>query len=550
LIRDVASNAEACIVVCLDPRTSTINPAIRDKRITGGDHLMRRLTIVLLSLSLVLAAVVTGRSSVSAYSPRTEISTGAMLGKGYDVHSFYVRNQGGAWKPTYDGRATAGRLMNFRAANALFDDETRSDDNPNATTTEFVRQFDNYRNHGILAMTVSLQGGNPGYDGAVVSAFRSDGSLKPEWMSRAGQVIEAADARGMVIILTYFYQRQDQILRDEAAVKRGVTNATDWLISKNYRNVIIEIANEYDLVGKFDHTIISNNTVAGGIGELINLAKSRFNGRGWRLPVSASRSSPVFAGGVAETADVSLVHGNGQKDWEGTHDTYTMMARIRDNHNVPVVMNEDDNGQTPSNTVLSRDTHALDDALRAGGSWGLMWKPLNQYYPMEWNLGNPSEITTDDGYFAAILDVYQDRAGMDGGSTPPTATPTATGTPQPTVTTTPQPTKTVTPTGFKLMYSLSENRTNARPLNGATVKGTIYVFTTPNTGVDDVAYSLDGKRVRTEDNPPFDFGGGSDRIADPWQTNRVSNGRHAIGARLVLDSNSTVDISASFTIQN
>ena len=75
--------------------------------------------------------------------------------------------------------------MNFRAANAIWDDEARSDDDPQANTDEFVSHFGAYRDRGILGYTVSLQGGLPGYEGARASAFRPDGTLKPAWLSRA-----------------------------------------------------------------------------------------------------------------------------------------------------------------------------------------------------------------------------------------------------------------------------------------------------------------------------------------------------------------------------
>jgi hypothetical protein len=48
-------------------------------------------------------------------------------------------------------------------------------------------------------------------------------------MNRVSQVIEAADSAGAVIILSLFYQRQDQISRNEAAVRAAVVNATKWV---------------------------------------------------------------------------------------------------------------------------------------------------------------------------------------------------------------------------------------------------------------------------------------------------------------------------------
>jgi hypothetical protein len=510
-------------------------------KLRSASPLLRITAVITLVLGILLANV----ESLHAATWETQISTGRMLGTGFNPHWFYVRSNGGTWRPTYAGLPLAGRLMNFRAANAMFDDEKRSDDFPDANTDAFISNFDAYRAHGILAMTVSLQGGNPGYkQGELVSAFNPDGTLKAAWTDRTSRVIEAADERGMVIILSYFYVRQDQVLVDEAAVRRAIVNATDWLITSDYRNVIIEIANEYPLIG-YDHPIIRNNTVAGGIGELINLAKSRFAGLDWRLPVTASRDGIAFKGGIAESADLAVVHGRGYTDQPGTLDTYEAMKRIYDQFSVPVVMSEDDNGQVPDLTTLANDTHALDDAVRAGGSWGLHWR-FCQNFPFGWNLGDARQLTTLDGYFHAILDVFQDRAGMTVISTPlpgditptidiPTATPTAT----PTIGDTSQ---------YSIVVSLDPNRANPSVLNGTTIGGRVYIFTTPDTNVTSVRFLLDNRAVRTEGSAPFDYAGGTVSTAQPWNTANVALGEHRITAVLTFADGTTNSLTATFTV--
>ena len=76
--------------------------------------------------------------------------------------------------------------------------------------------------HGVNAFTLSLQGGMPGYEGALNSAFEPDGSLRESYLARVARVIEACDRAGLVVILGCFYQRQDQVLADEAAVRAAV----------------------------------------------------------------------------------------------------------------------------------------------------------------------------------------------------------------------------------------------------------------------------------------------------------------------------------------
>ena len=65
-----------------------------------------------------------------------------------------------------------------------------------------------------------------------------------------------------------------------ARQQRGA--ATEWLLAKEYRHVLIEIANECDN-RRYEQPLIQ----APRVHELIALAKS-VTGRGWRLPVSVS----------------------------------------------------------------------------------------------------------------------------------------------------------------------------------------------------------------------------------------------------------------------
>ena len=100
-----------------------------------------------------------------------EIATGSMLGPRYDPRAFYYRtpdNQ--AWRKTYSDskyrREARGKLMNLRLAQALFDDEWLFEHpfDPERNTDEVIAALDFYQRHGVLAINVSLQGGNPGYE--------------------------------------------------------------------------------------------------------------------------------------------------------------------------------------------------------------------------------------------------------------------------------------------------------------------------------------------------------------------------------------------------
>lgn len=62
---------------------------------------------------------------------------------------------------------------------------------------------------------------------------------------------------------------------------------------------------------------------------------------------------------------------------------------------------------------------------------------------------------------------------------------------------------------YAIMASTNRERTNAVPLNLATigVDDEIYIFTGPDDGVNKVFFFLDGERFKTEGRAPFDAGG-------------------------------------------
>ena len=313
-----------------------------------------------------------------------EIATGKMLGGGYEPRSFYVRdNPRQPWRKTYTGPAfrpeAAGRLMNLRIAQAIFDDEwlTEFPFDPEKNTDRVIDALDDYKAHGVLAISVCLQGGNPGYNrefpdirrsiaykpgpgkGAHISAFRPDGSLKPAWMARLKRLQQALNQRGMILNLIYFYQGQDELFPGPDAIRQAVVNATDWVIDNNARNVILEIANEQDIRG-WDH----DEWIHRNMGELIQLARSRFQAKkaGWAVPISSSSgpSMAVFEN-VRTVADLTIYHGNNRP-------IELKRSRTRELFHDPSVpgpiyMNEDDSGRETTPEVLAGSRLVAEDQL-------------------------------------------------------------------------------------------------------------------------------------------------------------------------------------------
>jgi hypothetical protein len=369
-------------------------------------------------MRLLLVCLLVGTGCAHA----VEIATGKMLGRGYDQRSFYVRQGNAPWRKTYTGTTfrpeAAGRLMNLRITQALFQDEylTEVQFDPMANTRRVIQALDTYQRNGILAINVSLQGGHMHYEhegavkrevaakpgpgrGSLVSAFRPDGSLKAEWMDRLLMLQQALDKRGMVLNLIYFYLSQVEGLEGPKAIDQAVRNMTDWLIDHNCRNVMIEIANEYDI---FDN----DPYIINGMGDLIEVARERFKVKkaAFRLPISASalrdKNMQLYPF-VIEHGDLFTIHGNERsperkREW---------VAELVANPKVPgpIYMDEDDNGREQTTPrVLARELASCDGVFESGGSWGYM--PWLQAQVFPFRIFDPAGDDRDSRYFRDVLE--------------------------------------------------------------------------------------------------------------------------------------------------
>jgi hypothetical protein len=280
---------------------------------------------------------------------------------------------------TNPGSAAEGLLMNVRLVNAIFEDRAKHPEfDPEANTARFIAHLPDYAAHGVNAFTFCLQGGMPGYEGAVNSAFEPDGSLRPAYLARVERVIRACDRNDVAVILGLYYQRQSGILRDEPAVRAGVVNAARWIQSRGFRNVLVEVANEYPHSG-FAHALIRDPE---GEASLIRLAKATAPG----LLVTASgygdgKIHPV----VAEACDFLTPHWNGTK----VEDIPARVAALK-KFRKPVVCNEDDK-------VGARAVAAMRASVTNGCSYGLMLQKRNQTFPFHFD-----GAADDPTYYATL----------------------------------------------------------------------------------------------------------------------------------------------------
>ena len=158
--------------------------------------------------------------------------------------------------------------------------------------------------------------------------------------------------------------RRQGLAVDEPAIRRGVVDAVRWVRAMNFRNVVVEIANEYGHRG-FVHDIL--RTAQGQVA-LIELARREAPG----LLISTSggghgRLDPE----VADASDFLLIHFN-LTPIEQIPARVAALAR----YGKPIVCNEDDK-------VGPVGSRAARISVQNGASWGFMDNEKNQYWPFE-----------------------------------------------------------------------------------------------------------------------------------------------------------------------
>lgn len=294
----------------------------------------------------------------------------------------------------HSGTAAEGLLMNVRMVNATFEDRNRPGFDAGANADAFIARIPEYAASGINAFTLNLQGGMPGYEQAVNSAFDPDGSLRPDYLQRVERVIRACDARGVIVILGLFYQRQSGTLADEGAVRAAIVNATRWIEAREFSNVVVEIANEHPHPG-FVHPVIRRPQ---GMASLIGLAKQTVPGL---LVTASGLGDGRIAPEVAAACDFLTPHWNGTR----VEDIAERIAELR-RFGKPVVCNEDD--KTGEEAVA-----ALEATVSGGAAYGLMLKDHNQAFPFRF------EGTRDDPAFYAALKALTRSGGGEKTYFPP-----------------------------------------------------------------------------------------------------------------------------------
>jgi hypothetical protein len=329
---------------------------------------------------------------------------------------FYINGAPTYQGVTWQGYRVEGLLMNSRMVQGTFDDlnpvsrdkwaypDTGKWD-PDRNTSEFIAAMPSWREHGLLAITLNLQGGSPeGYsklDAQVWhnSAVTPDGALRPDYMARLARIMDRADALGMVVILGIFYFGQEKVLNDEGAIRRAVDNTVEWLFGQGYRNVLIEVNNECNIIYK--QPVLQPERVH----ELIARVKTHTQD-GYRYPVGTSYGGgTVPKPNVVRESDFLLMHGNSVSDPARIAEMVRQARAVEGYRPMPILFNEDDHFDfdKPMNNMIA--------ALSEYASWGYFdyrfesddFSEGYQSVPVDWGINHPRKR----GFFDSLRQITQ-----------------------------------------------------------------------------------------------------------------------------------------------
>jgi hypothetical protein len=215
-----------------------------------------------------------------------------------------------------------------------------------------------------LGFTINLQGGGAYFAPDIYehfdnNGFTPEGDLKPAYADRVARIVARADELGMVVIVGLFYCVHAKRMSVEA-LWRAADNALSFLESSGHENVLIEVANEVEVVLRHTgyemfapdrtHEMVRRLRDAHP-GFLYSTSQGGMN-------VATGRCMPTPA--LVEAVDFILVHGNGTRAEQlgAALDAVAQMPEYVASPK-PIVINEDSPGM-----------HNFEQAWTRGVSWG------------------------------------------------------------------------------------------------------------------------------------------------------------------------------------
>ena len=296
--------------------------------------------------------------------------------------NFYINN-----KKTYSSSTfphVPGLLINSRMINAIFNNSNTEYNylfeypdtgkwDPIRNVNEFIGNLSLYKSYGLLSFTVGLQGGNPfGYEYNepddisgqpwVVSAYDEEtGELDLSFFDRLELILHETDKLGMIPIVQMFYASQVNKMKDKTTIFSAINNTLDWLMSTNYTNFMIELANECTYI---NNDILNPNGIAATIDYVRDYTKGKY------LLSTSLGPGYVPQDDIIGASDYILLHGNGQT----ADSVVNMINQVKNNdeynrNKKPIMFNEDDHYDWTSNGTYSNFYAAINNHV----SWGVFF---------------------------------------------------------------------------------------------------------------------------------------------------------------------------------
>lgn len=125
-------------------------------------------------------------------------------------------------------------VKGLRCSNALVSDRSAA---------ELISNLDTFASYGINTVSVFFMGSRFGD----VKGYNEDGSLNPVYAARMGRIIEAADDRGMIVLVGCLYWGNSKAKWEnwtQIQANAAVANTVRWLKDHSYRNVFVDVDNE------------------------------------------------------------------------------------------------------------------------------------------------------------------------------------------------------------------------------------------------------------------------------------------------------------------
>jgi len=125
-------------------------------------------------------------------------------------------------------------VKGLRCSNALISDRS---------TEELIANLDTFASYGVNTVSVFFMGSRFGD----IKGYNEDGSLNGVYAERMGRIIEAADKRGMIVLVGCLYWSTSKAKWESWTQKQAntaIANTVRWLKEHDYRNVFVDVDNE------------------------------------------------------------------------------------------------------------------------------------------------------------------------------------------------------------------------------------------------------------------------------------------------------------------